>query len=340
MEKPIRGRDDVKTQDARFARVTMNSDPRSSFRIAVLIPCFNEAQTVQSVVRDFKSVLPAATVYVYDNCSSDETSRLAQEAGARVRREPRAGKGNVVRRMFADIDAEVYLLVDGDGTYEARAAPVMVDKLLTESLDMVVACRSKIYMQAHRTGHGLGNRLFNVLYRASFGDDFQDIFSGYRAFSRRFVKSFPSAATGFEIETELSAHASELRLPIGEIETQYGSRPAGSESKLRTVQDALRILGSMIFLYKASKPARFYGTISVGLASAALLLGAPLISTYLDSGLVPRLPTAVIVMGLLLMSTISLTAGVILDSVARLRTEQKRLAYLAVSRVGRGSQDV
>lgn len=299
-------------------------------QVAVLIPCFNEAPTVQSVVRGFQASLPDATIYVYDNGSSDGTGWLAQEAGALVRHEPRAGKGNVVRRMFADIDADIYVLVDGDGTYDAGAAASMADKLVNESLDMVVACRSGIYQEAHRTGHGIGNRLFNALYRATFGDDFRDIFSGYRVFSRRFVKSFPSASKGFEIETELSAHASELRLPLGEVDARYGSRPEGSESKLRTVHDAMRILKAMALLYKEAKPARFYGWVAVGLAALGLILGTPLISTYLETGLVPRLPTAVLVMGLFLMATISLTAGIILDSVARLRTEQKRLAYLAL----------
>lgn len=303
--------------------------PVPSARIAVLVPCRNEALTVAGVVAAFRKALPGASIYVYDNDSDDDTSRLAIEAGAHVGRERSPGKGNVVRRMFADVDADVYLLVDGDGTYDASAAPGMIDLLQGDRLDMVVATRKGVYADAHRLGHGLGNRLFNRFYQRIFGPGFRDIFSGYRAFSRRFVKSFPAISSGFEIETEMSVHASQLRLPVAEIEADYGSRPAGSRSKLNTFRDAFRILATMLLLYKEVQPARFFGWIAVALAAGALVLGAPLVETYLQTGMVPRFPTAILATGLVVLSGIAVTCGLILDTVARGRLEQKRFAYLA-----------
>lgn len=312
-----------------LARADIRTVPTAS--IAVLVPCRNEAMTVAAVIAAFRKALPAASIYVYDNRSDDDTSRVADEAGAQVRRENSPGKGNVVRRMFADIDADVYLLVDGDGTYDASAAPRMIDLLQSERLDMVVATRRGVYDDAHRIGHGLGNRIFNHFYQRVFGPEFRDIFSGYRAFSRRFVKSFPAISRGFEIETEMSVHASQLRLPVAEIETVYGSRPEGSRSKLNTFRDAFRILATMLLLYKEVQPARFFGWIAAVLTLTALALGVPLAQTYLQTGLVPRFPTAILATGLVVLSGIAVTCGLILDSVARGRLEQKRFAYLAQS---------
>lgn len=306
-------------------------NPARHHRVAVLMPCRNEAVTVASVVRGFREALPDATVYVYDNGSTDQTAEAARMAGAVVRTEAWPGKGNVVRRMFADVDADHYLLVDGDGTYDPMAARAMLEMLEGERLDMVVAARRGVYGNAHRRGHGLGNRLFNALYRRVFGTGFRDIFSGYRAFSRRFVKSFPAVSNGFEIETEMSVHAGQLRLPVAEIEADYGARPEGSTSKLNTFRDAARILTMMTLLYKEIRPLRFFGAIALGLSAFAALLGLPLVETWLETGLVPRFPTAILATGLMVLAGIALTCGLVLDSVARGRLEQKRYAYLAQS---------
>jgi len=297
--------------------------------VAVLIPCHNEAATIRQVVEAFGAAIPHATVYVFDNCSTDATRSVAEQTRAQVRSESLPGKGNVGRRMFADVDADVYLLADGDGTYDAAAAPAMIRLLLDEHLDMVVGTRRDIYANAHRTGHGLGNRLFNRIYRQMFGPGFTDIFSGYRVFSRRFVKSFPAISSGFEIETEMSVHASELRMPVAEVPTDYGRRVEGSESKLRTVRDAVRILRTMILLFKEFRPARFFGVIAVLLVAGSLALGIPIVQHYIETGLVPRLPTAVLSTGLMILAAVALASGLILDSVARGRLELKRLLYLA-----------
>lgn len=304
-------------------------------RLAVLLPCHNEALSIAKVIEDFARVLPAASIYVYDNCSTDDTAAVAARAGAVVRSEPWPGKGNVVRRMFADIDADVYVIADGDDTYDATVAPQMVDRLLDGHLDMVVGVRDNIYQQAHRRGHGFGNRLFNGVYRRLFGRQFSDIFSGYRVFSRRFVKSFPAFSSGFEIETEMSVHASLLRMPVAELPTRYGARPEGSTSKLRTVRDAVRILRMLVVLFKEFQPARLFGLVSLLLAGLALVLGVPLLDTYLETGSVPRIPTAIIIIGIVLMAAGSFFTGLLLDSIAGGRLEQKRLLYLSVARVGR-----
>lgn len=300
--------------------------------IAVLLPCHNEALSIKQVVADFRVALPQAIIYVYDNRSTDNTAEAARAAGAVVRNERWPGKGNVVRRMFADIDADVYVMADGDGTYDAGFAPHMVACLVEGQLDMVVGARQDLYKNAHRLGHGFGNRLFNSLYRRLFGRSFTDIFSGYRVFSRRFVKSFPAISKGFEIETEMSVHASQLRMPIAEMATAYGARPTGSASKLRTVRDALRILLTFLILFKEIHPARFFGLLALGLLAAALVLAAPLLITYLETGLVPRFPTAILATGMVLLAGIFATSGLILDSLARGRLEQKRMWYLACSR--------
>jgi glycosyltransferase involved in cell wall biosynthesis len=308
-------------------------------QIAVLIPCCNEAVTIRQVVESFRASLPSATIYVYDNRSSDDTAARARAAGAVVRHEQWPGKGNVVRRMFADVDADVYLMTDGDGTYDATMAPEMVGRLIADHADMVVGTRKNVYSDAHRKGHGFGNRLFNLIYRRLIGPDFTDIFSGYRAFSRRFVKSFPAVSSGFEIETEMSVHASQMRMPVIEVETAYGARLQGSASKLRTFRDASRILRTIIHLFKEIRPLSFFGLFSGLFSLTAVILGLPLLSTYLETGLVPRFPTAILATGLMLLAGISLLCGIILDSVSRGRFEAKRILYLALgpTRPGRAS---
>ncbi len=298
-------------------------------QIAVMLPCYNEGLSIRKVVEDFRRELPEATIYVYDNRSTDNTAEEAHAAGAVVRSEPWPGKGNVVRRMFSDIDADIYLMADGDGTYDSSMARRMIDRLESERLDMVVGTRRDVYENAHRAGHGLGNRLFNGMYRSLFGSLFTDIFSGYRVFSRRFVKSFPAISRGFEIETEMSVHACQLRMPIAEIPTEYGARQEGSESKLRTFRDAFRILFTFLVLFKEIRPARFFGVLALGLTALAFGLALPVLLTYLETGLVPRLPTAVLSMGLVLLASICTVCGLILDSVARGRLEQKRIWYIS-----------
>jgi glycosyltransferase involved in cell wall biosynthesis len=298
-------------------------------RIAVLLPCYNEEAAIGRVVAGFSEALPGARIYVYDNNSRDRTVDQAQQAGAVVRTERMQGKGHVVRRMFADIDADVYVMADGDLTYDPKAAPAMVEQLVRERLDMVVGTRIHDAKDAYRGGHVLGNRLFTGLLARLFGRSFSDIFSGYRVFSRRFVKSFPVLSEGFEIETEMSVHALELRMPIGEVETVYGARPEGSESKLSTFRDGWRILKTIVTLYRVERPVLFYGMIGALLVVAALLLSVPLVTTYLDTGLVPRFPTAILVTGMIIVAVLCFFAGLILDTVTRGRREMRRLAYLA-----------
>jgi glycosyltransferase involved in cell wall biosynthesis len=298
--------------------------------IAVLIPCYNEEATVAATVKGFRAALPGAAVYVYDNNSSDRTKATAAKAGAIVRSEGQQGKGHVVRRMFADIDADVYVMADGDLTYDPKAAPDMVAMLLAEQLDMVVGTRKHEEKEAYRGGHVLGNRLFTGLLAGLFGRSFNDIFSGYRVFSRRFVKSFPVLSSGFEIETEMSVHALELRMPVGEVETRYLARPEGSESKLSTFGDGWRILKTIGTLYRVERPVLFYGTVAVLLLVAALLLSIPLVITYLDTHLVPRVPTAILVTGMVIVAVLCFFAGLILDTVTRGRREMRRLAYLSL----------
>jgi len=309
------------------------SEPQSAAKpsIAVVVPCYNEAATIGGVIAAFRSTLPDARIIVFDNRSSDGTADAARAAGAEVMYEPRPGKGNVVRRMFADIDADVYLMVDGDGTYDAASAPKLVAMIVEQRLDMAIGARANIEQDAHRSGHAVGNRIFNGIYRSLFGADYGDIFSGYRAFSRRFVKSFPALSSGFEIETELAVHASQLKLPSAEIATPYGARPEGSASKLRSVRDGLRILRTFAYLLKETRPAFFFGALATGMALLSIVLAIPLAETWLATGLVPRLPTAILCTGLMLLSGLMMTCGLILDSLARSRVEQKRILYLAVS---------
>lgn len=297
-------------------------------RIAVLLPCHNEETTIGNVVAGFRRALPDAVVYVYDNASTDHTAKVAKEAGAVVRTEPTLGKGNVVRRMFADVNADLYVMADGDGTYDPADAPGLVEALISERVDMVVGVRRDVTEDAGRSGHATGNRLFNRVYRWLFGDAFTDIFSGYRVFTKRFAKSFPAISTGFEIETEMSVHASRLRIPTAEVEVAYGRRQEGSESKLRTFADGRRILRKLLVLLKETRPLFFYGVIGSAIAAAAVILGVPVVVTFLQTGLVPRLPTAVLATGLMALSAVSWTAGLILYSLARSRVEHKRLVFL------------
>ena len=300
-------------------------------RVAVLIPCRNEARTIAGVVQGFRQALPTATIYVYDNGSTDQTAEQAAAAGAVVRRESLPGKGNVVRRMFADVEADVYVLCDGDGTYPAEAAPAMVARIQGECLDMVTAVRvSGEAAAAYRPGHRLGNRFLTGMVARLFGDRFNDMLSGYRAFSRRFVKSFPALSRGFEIETELTVHCLELRLPVAEIEVAYAARPPGSSSKLRTLRDGLRIFAAIVLLLKEVRPLFFFGIAFMVLALSALVLAWPLFVTYMETGLVPRFPTAILVTGLMLLAFIALFSGIILDSISRGRREMKRTRYLSI----------
>jgi glycosyltransferase involved in cell wall biosynthesis len=298
-------------------------------RIAVLVPCFNEAAAVATVIADFRKALPSAEIFVYDNNSSDRTAAVAREAGAEVRSERRQGKGHVIRRMFADVDADIYVLVDGDATYDAASAPRMVETLLSGHLDMVVAHRIDQAEAAYRPGHRTGNRMLTRFLSSVFGHAFTDILSGYRVFSRRFVKSFPVLSDGFEIETELSVHALELALPVSEIDTPYYARPAGSFSKLNTWRDGFRILGTILKLYRSEKPLRFFTAIGLFLTLVSVGLAVPVVATYLEQGIVPRLPTAVLSMGLMILAVLSVSSGLVLDTVTRGRREIKLLAYLS-----------
>ena len=299
-------------------------------RLAVLIPCFNEAAAIGGVVAAFRAALPTAEIHVYDNNSRDDTAAVAAAAGAVVRHEGLQGKGQVIRRMFADIEADAYVLVDGDGTYEAAAAPRMVALLFEQRLDMVTGARVSAAGAAYRRGHRLGNRVLTGIVRLIFGNRVSDMLSGYRVFSRRFVKSFPALASGFETETELTIHALELRLPIAELPVAYIDRGEGSVSKLHTYRDGWRILNSILLLVKEERPMLFFSVAAAVLAGLGVLFGIPVLLEFMQTGLVPRLPTAVLATGLVLMAALSSTCGLILDSVTRGRKEMKRLAYLAI----------
>jgi glycosyltransferase involved in cell wall biosynthesis len=299
------------------------------FRIAVLIPCYNEVVTIGKVVADFRASLPQAAIYVFDNNSTDGTAEAAHRAGALVRRERLQGKGHVVRRMFADIEADAYVLVDGDDTYDAASAASMVRLLVDEHLDMVTGLRTGEAAEAFRRGHRFGNQVLTGIVRLLFGNRTSDMLSGYRVFSRRFVKSFPALVGGFETETELTVHALALQMPIGETPTAYRGRPAGSQSKLSTWSDGVRILRTILLLVKEEKPFLLFSAIAAALFLAGLVLGVPVVIQFWATGLVPRLPTAILASGLMVLAFLSFTSGVILDSVARGRREFKRLAYLA-----------
>lgn len=298
--------------------------------IAVLIPCLDEEAAIAGVVGDFRTALPTAQIHVYDNASTDDTVRVASDAGALVRSEPMRGKGNVVRRMFADIDADLYVLVDGDGTYPADHAPRLIEALIEGRLDMVTGARMARQEAAYRPGHRFGNRAITAMVGLVFGRRFSDILSGYRVMSRRFVKSFPALSKGFEIETEITVHALEMRLPCAELEIPYFERPAGSSSKLRTVRDGIRIARTIVALIREERPLEFFSVLFAILELAAVILAWPLLIEYLETGLVPRLPTAVLSTGLALLGFLSLACGLILDTVTLGRRETRRLHYLSL----------
>jgi glycosyltransferase involved in cell wall biosynthesis len=300
-----------------------------SYKIAVLVPCYNEAAAVAKVVKDFKATLPQATIFVFDNNSTDNTVTAARAAGAEVFEEKHQGKGFVVRRMFADIEADIYVLVDGDATYDVPSAPAMIGRLIDDRLDMVVGNRVEREQAAYRAGHRAGNRLLTGFVSAVFGSKFNDMLSGYRVFSRRFVKSFPVLSGGFEIETELTIHALELSLPAAEIDTPYYSRPVGSASKLNTWRDGFRILGTIVNLYRAERPLIFFSGIGLLMAIISIVFAVPLFVTFFETGLVPRLPTAILSTGLMMLASLSVAVGLVLDTVTRGRRETKLLAYLS-----------
>jgi glycosyltransferase involved in cell wall biosynthesis len=308
-------------------------------RVAVLVPCYNEEATIAQVISSFGATLSGAAIYVYDNNSTDRTVEIARAKGAIVRRVMQQGKGHVVRRMFRDIEADIYLLVDGDATYHAPSAREMIIKLTREQLDMVVAARIENAPTAFRRGHRFGNRMLTGFVRWMFGATFTDILSGYRAFSRRFVKSFPVLSGGFEIETELTVHALELELPVAEIAAPYFARPEGSASKLNTWRDGLRILATIAKLYRSERPLRFFSALGLFLATVSIALSVPILITYLEQGVVPRLPTAILSTGLMILACVALACGLILDTVTRGRREMKLLAYLAQAAPSRPTEE-
>jgi glycosyltransferase involved in cell wall biosynthesis len=303
--------------------------------IAVVVPCYNEAAAIAQVIAGFRQALPQARILIFDNNSTDDTVAIAKQAGAETRHVLRQGKGNVVRRMFADVEADLYVMADGDATYDAASAPRLIETLLAEGLDMVVGARKDTAIEAYRPGHRFGNRVLTEFVARVFGRAFNDILSGYRVFSRRFVKSFPAISIGFEIETELTIHALELRMPIAEVETPYFARPAGSVSKLNTWRDGFRILRMILRLYQLQRPLSFFGWIGGGLAAVAVVIAIPVLITFIETGLVPRLPTAVLSTGLMLLASLSITCGLILDNVTRGRQEMKRLFYLGIEGIRR-----
>ena len=306
-------------------------------QIAVLLPCYNEEATISDVVLGFRRELPQARIFVYDNNSTDRTAILAARAGATVIREPRQGKGHVVRRMFADIEADIYIMADGDGTYAPEDAPDLIRTLVTERSDMVVGTRRGVTDDAGRAGHAFGNRLFNAIYTSMFGNDFTDIFSGYRVFNRRFIKSFPALSGGFEIETEMSVHASMLRMPVSELTLDYGRRPEGSSSKLSTYRDGTKILWTLLMLMKETRPFLFFSAISLAFLLCSLGFMAPVLAEYIETGLVLRMPTWILSVALLMISMLFFVSGVILDSLARSRAEHKRMLYMGLPAT-RGTQ--
>jgi glycosyltransferase involved in cell wall biosynthesis len=299
------------------------------YNVAVLVPCYNEATAIAKVVEDFRVALPGATIFVFDNNSTDDTAAAARAAGAEVFQERHQGKGFVVRRMFTDIEADIYVLVDGDATYDAPSAPAMIKRLLKDRLDMVVGNRIDHDQAAYRAGHRAGNWLLTGFVAAVFGFTFKDMLSGYRVFSRRFVKSFPVLSGGFEIETELTIHALELNLPAAEIDTPYYARPVGSASKLNTWRDGFRILGTIVNLYRAERPLAFFSAIGLALAIVSIGFAIPVFVTYFETGLVPRLPTAILSTGLMMLGALAIAVGLVLDTVTRGRRETKLLAYLS-----------
>jgi glycosyltransferase involved in cell wall biosynthesis len=309
--------------------------PYRGLTVALIVPCFNEETTIAQVLREFKAAIPGLDLYVFNNASTDRTAEFAKAESARVVNVPLKGKGNVVRRMFSDVEADVYVMVDGDATYHAPSVTNMIDKLFDEQLDMVVGCRktpTSIAADAYRNGHQWGNRVLTQSVMTIFGGHFTDMLSGYRVFSRRYVKSIPALSEGFEIETELTIHALELRMPYGEVETPYGARPPGSESKLSTYKDGLKIAKTIFKLYATEKPFAFFGLLALIIALSAVGLAWPILDEYLNSGTVPRFPTAILSASMMICSLLSLLCGLILDTITRARHEMKRIAYLSIAR--------
>jgi glycosyltransferase involved in cell wall biosynthesis len=309
--------------------VSADLHPENTRRVAVIVPCYNEAIAIGAVIADFRAALPQAVIHVFDNNSRDATAAVAAAAGAVVHRVPLRGKGHVVRRMFADVEADAYVMVDGDDTYDAASTPAMLQRLFDEKLDMVVGARAPVHAEVHRRGHAFGNRLLSGFLGWLFGRSCVDTMSGFRVFSRRFAKSFPVSSGGFEIETELTVHALELKLPIAEVATPFKQRPEGSVSKLSTFRDGFRILATMLSLFSAERPLYFYSVNAVLLALLSVVLVVPIFYTYFETGLVPRFPTAILATGLMLLAALSFFAGLILDTVTRGRRETRLLAYLA-----------
>lgn len=300
----------------------------TNYTIAVLIPCYNEEASIGNVITDFRSAIPHAEMHVFDNNSTDNTVELARKAGAYVHDEPYQGKGNVIRRMFADVNADIYVLVDGDGTYDAQSSLPMIEKLIEQQLDMVNGARNSQHEDAYRTGHEFGNRMISGIVAKVFGNQFKDMLSGFRVFSHRFVKSFPTLSSGFEIETEMTIHALDMKMKVAELTTRYSARIQGSESKLSTFKDGFRILRTIFYLIKEEKPLPFFSLIFVLLCLLSVILAYPIFLEYLETGLVPRFPTAILSASLALLGFLSLTCGLILDTVTRGRREAKRLHYL------------
>jgi glycosyltransferase involved in cell wall biosynthesis len=304
--------------------------------IAVILPCYNEDAAIGKTVRDFRAALPTAKIYVYDNNSSDRTAAVAREAGAIVRTELRQGKGNVMRRMFADVEADIYVLADGDDTYDASVAPALIKKLVEEGLDIVTGRRVHTEAAAYRAGHVFGNKMLTGLTAMMFNVKLGDTLSGYRVMSRRFVKSFPFTAEGFGIETELTVHAVRLLMPMAEVDTAYKERPAGSVSKLSTYRDGFKILFTIAQMLREERPLLFFSAIGALFALVAIILGTSIVIEFLHTGLVPRLPTALLATGLMVIAFLSVMSGLILDTVTRGRWASKRLAYLSM----RGPKDL
>lgn len=300
----------------------------SSYDIAAIVPCHNEALAVGKVVADLKAAVPAMRVYVYDNNSTDGTDEIARAAGAIVRYEHSTGKGNVVRRAFSDIDADIYVMVDGDDTYEVGAVPEMIERLMSGPYDHVLGVREQVTDTAYRAGHEAGNRAFNVLVSKVFGMPVNDMLSGYRVMSRRFVKSFPALSREFEIETELTVHCANLRVPCAEVAVGFRDRPEGSESKLSTYRDGLKILRLILHLVRFERPVLFHSVLGALFVVVALILGIPVLVDYARTGLVPRLPTAVLASSIVLIGILLWMVGLILDAVAKSRREAARLNYL------------
>jgi glycosyltransferase involved in cell wall biosynthesis len=318
----------VKTAAKDYAQQNKSAAVSSLPRVAVLLPCLNEALAIGGVIAEFRKALPDADIYVIDNGSQDATAQVARIAGAEVIYELQAGKGNAVRRAFAAVEADVYLLADGDGTYEASRAPELIDKLLTQRLDMVVATRSKASDDAYRWGHQYGNNLFNLILKRSFGSTFEDVFSGYRVLSRRYIRSFPALSQGFEIETEMAVHAILLRMPTLEVATQYGSRVPGASSKLSTWRDGARVLATVVRLIRLHRPLIFFSSIAGLFMAAAVTLFYPVLVIYLETGLVPRFPTLIVALALLVIAIVLLACGLVLDAVKHTQLEIRRLLYL------------